>query len=120
MTTVIWTIQGLLAAFFMLPGSLKAFRSKEFLIAKKIAEPGTSIAPQRFIGISELLGVIGLIVPAATGIVPVLTPIAAIALSVVMIGAFIVHYKKAEYKQLPLILILFTLLVIVAWYRLSN
>lgn len=118
MNTLIWTIQGLLAAFFLLPGTLKAFRSKEYLVDKKIAEPGTSIAPQRFIGIAELAGVLGLILPLAIGILPVLTPIAALALSLVMLGAFIVHFKKSEYNKLPLIVVLFALLHVVAWYRL--
>lgn len=57
----------------------------------------------RFVGISELLGAIGIVFPMLTGILPWLTPMAAIGLTLVQIFAiFTEHLPKKEYKILPL------------------
>ena len=117
MNTTIWIIQGLIAAFFLVPGIRKAFFSKEKLMELHILEPGASVMPQRFIGSVELLGVVGIIIPLLTGIMPILTPIAATGLSLTMAGAFLFHLKHKEYKTLPVLAIVLLLSVIVAWYR---
>jgi uncharacterized membrane protein YphA (DoxX/SURF4 family) len=57
----------------------------------------------RFVGISELLGAIGIVLPMLTGILPWLTPLAAIGLTLIQISAiFTEHLPKKEYKMLPL------------------
>ena len=57
----------------------------------------------RFVGIAELLGAIGIVVPTLTGILPWLTPLAAIGLTLIQISAiFTEHLPKKEYKILPL------------------
>lgn len=117
MNTTIWIIQGLIAVFFLLPGIRKAFFSKEKLMAIHLLDPGASVMPQRFIGTLELMGVIGIIVPLLTGIMPILTPIAAVGLGLTMAGAFLFHLKRKEYKTLPVLATVFLLSVIVAWYR---
>ena len=117
MNLAIWIIQGLIAAFFIVPGIRKAFFSPQKLIEMHLLEPGAPIIPQRVIGTAEILGVIGIIVPLLTGIIPIFTPIAAIGLSCVMAGAFLFHLKRKENKMLPAIIIVFFLTVLVAWYR---
>lgn len=117
MNTTIWIIQGLLAAFFIIPAFMKLASSKEKLIEKGQLEPNTSPLPVRAIGVLELLGIIGIIVPYYTGILPVLTSWAAIGFSLVMAGAFMVHFKKKEFKMLPLLSIIFILSVTVAYSR---
>jgi hypothetical protein len=117
MNTTIWIIQALIAGFFLIPGLRKTFYSKEKLMAVHLLEPGASVIPQRFIGTLELMGVIGIILPLLTGVMPILTPIAAAGLGLTMAGAFLFHLKRKEYKKLPILIIVFLLTVMVAWYR---
>ncbi|WP_326641060.1 DoxX family protein [Streptosporangium sp. NBC_01755] len=60
---------------------------------------------------------IGLILPALTGVLPVLTPLAAAGLVVTMIGAIIVHVRRKEYSALVMNLVLLVLAAFVAWGR---
>jgi len=92
MNIALWTAQILLAVLFLYSGSLKAYRSKESLIAS--GQSGVASFPLpviRLTAASELLAVAGLILPQATGIAPVLTPISAVGLMVVMVGAIASH-----------------------------
>src|SRR6185503_21272673 len=81
----LWIIQGLLAAVFLFAGGSKFVMSVE----QMTAGPGPKLPGWflHFIGMCEILGAIGLIVPALTGIQPQLTPIAAGGLVIIMIGA---------------------------------
>ena len=117
MNIAIWIIQGVLAAFFLMPAFMKLTTSKQKLIEQKRISSDGSALFTRFVGVAELLGSIGIIVPLLVGILPILTPLAALGFCAVMIGAFIVHYKKQEFKQLPLIVVLFILSGVVAYYR---
>ena len=71
----------------------------------------------KFIGTSELLGAMGLILPMALNILPILTPIAASALALVMLLASRTHIMLKEYKQIGTTLFLFVLSVFVAIER---
>jgi hypothetical protein len=117
MNTFLWVLQGLLAAIFVVPGSIKTFISKAGLIEKKAITADESAAPYRFIGIMEVLGVIGIILPWLLGIYPVLTPLAAAGFATVMVGAFVVHFSKKDYKILPALVIIFFIAAVVAWQR---
>jgi len=117
MNTTVWIIQGILAAFFLMPAFMKLALSKEKLIEKKQLHPGNSPIPVRLLGLTEFLGVIGIIIPLYTKTIPVLTPISAVGFCIVMIGAFIVHFKRKEYKLLPILAIAFIAALIVAIYR---
>ena len=116
MNIAIWIIQGLLAAMFGMAGVMKTTQPIEKLSSKV---PWVKDFPRlvRFIGISELLGAIGLIVPWAFGIEPVLTPIAAAALAFVMVLAAIYHAFKGEYKEIAINIILGGLAAAVAYFR---
>jgi hypothetical protein len=73
----------------------------------------------RFIATCELLGAIGLIVPGAVHILPVLTPIAAIALAIIMVGAARAHARLHEPKNVAANLVLLALCAFVAVGRLA-
>jgi len=82
----LWTIQGLLAALFLFAGGMKLALPIEAL-AGPVALPGAFL---RFIGVAEVLGGVGLVLPWLLKIRPILTPIAAAALVVIMIGAVVI------------------------------
>jgi uncharacterized membrane protein YphA (DoxX/SURF4 family) len=87
--SVLWIVQGLLAAMFLLAGIPKLIMSPEQMTA-----PGPIQVPVlfvRFIGVCEILGAIGLILPGLTGIKPWLTPLGAAGLVIIMIGATVVN-----------------------------
>jgi hypothetical protein len=84
--SVLWTIQGLLAALFLFAGGMKLVLPIEAMTTGPIALPGLFI---RFIGVAEVLGALGLILPGLFGIRQGLTPLAAAGLVVIMTGATI-------------------------------
>ncbi len=92
MNIALWITAALLALFFAAAGFMKTFRP----IAEIRKMPWAATMPEtsiRLIGIAELLGAVGLNVPLATGIAPILTPIAAACLAVLMIGAARTHVR---------------------------
>lgn len=80
----VWVVSGLLAAFFVFVGSSKALMAWEVMAA---ASMGIPVILLKIAGFAELFGAVGLIVPALTRIVPVLTPVAATGLVLTMVGA---------------------------------
>ena len=88
MTYVLWIIQALLALLFLFAGGTKLVLSPEVLASmgspNQIQLPGLFV---RFIGVVEVLGALGLILPGLLRIKPGLTPLAAVGLVIIMIGA---------------------------------
>jgi DoxX-like family len=84
MSRVLWIVQVLLAALFLFAGVMKLVMPLEQLVGP-VALPGTFI---RFIGLVEVLGAFGLILPSLLRIRPGLTPLAAAGLVIIMVGAF--------------------------------
>ena len=82
----LWVIQGLLAALFLFAGSMKLILPIEAM-AGPVSLPGWFL---RFIGVAEVAGAIGLILPWLTRIQPRLTPVAASGLVVIMSGATVI------------------------------
>jgi uncharacterized membrane protein YphA (DoxX/SURF4 family) len=80
---LLWTAQGLLAVLFLFAGSMKLVLPIEEL-TREMDFPGWFL---RFIGVCEVLGALGLIVPGLARIRPALTPLAAAGLAIIMIGA---------------------------------
>ena len=116
MNIVIWVVQILLALVFLLSGVLKVTRPIEKLAG--LMKYVTAIKPPqlvRVIGILELLAALGLILPAMTGILPWLTPVAAIGLVLTMIGAMIVHVRLGEGSHIApnIVLLLLAVFVVV-------
>ena len=95
MNTVIWVFQGLIAFVFMFSGVNKAYYDEKILVKK--GQTGVEGLPKwfiKFIGFSEILGAIGLILPIILNKYIFLTSIAAICLGLIMIPAAFIHYKK--------------------------
>jgi hypothetical protein len=86
MNYALWIVQGLLALLFLFTGGMKLVLPIE-VMTQQMPMPGWFL---RFIGVAEVLGAIGLILPGLLGIRPGLTPLAALGLVVIMIGATVV------------------------------
>lgn len=118
MNVVLWIIAGVLALAFLAAGVMKLVQPKEKLASSGMTwaadYPSASV---KTIGLVEVLGALGLILPAALVIVPVLTPIAAVGLAIVMIGAVVVHIQRKENQALAAPVILLILSLVVTWGR---
>jgi uncharacterized membrane protein YphA (DoxX/SURF4 family) len=114
---VLWVVQVLLGAAFGMAGILKATQPKEKLAGNLPWVEDFSAGTVRFIGVAEVLGGIGLILPAAIGIAPVLTPLAATGLAVTMVLAAVVHARRKEYSGIAVNAVLLALSLLVAWGR---
>jgi uncharacterized membrane protein len=117
MNVFLWIVQAVLAAAFLTAGVQKATQPKEKLQPRLPWVEDFSPGTVRFIGIVELLGALGLILPAATGIAPILTPIAATGLALVMVLAAATHIRRKEPSGVAVNAVLFALAVFVAWGR---
>jgi putative oxidoreductase len=113
MNIILWIVQGLLAAMYGMAGIIKTFRTakaKEQMSWAKNRSDGFV----RFVGISELLGAIGLILPLLTGILPWLTLLAAVGLILIqLLAIFTEHLPKKEYNYIPVNIVLIALAVFV-------
>ena len=109
----LWSVQVLLAALFLMTGGMKLFLSPEQLAAKGGRLP-IPMALVRFIGVSELLGAIGLILPSLLRIQPRLTVYAAWGLVIVMILATSFHISRGEFGEAPVTFLLGLLAAFVA------
>lgn len=118
MNTVLWVIAGLLSLMFLVGGVMKLARPREDLAASGMGwAMDFSAEMVKGIGALEVLAAIGLILPAVTGVVPVLTPLAAVGLALVMAGAAVVHGRRKEYPMIGVNAVLLVLAVVVAWGR---
>ena len=116
MNIVLWIIAGLLALAFLAAGAMKLAQPRAKLAASGMAwTEDFSDAAVKGIGALEVLGALGLILPAALDIAPVLTPLAAVGLALVMAGAVVVHLRRGETGAVgaPIVLGLLALLVAV-------
>jgi hypothetical protein len=101
----LWIINGFLALAFLATGFMKLFRSKSAPHTGPMAwTEDFSLGVVKLIGAAEVIGALGLILPLLTGIAPVLTPIAASALALLMFGAVSVHLRRKETPVPPLVL----------------
>ena len=92
LTIVLWIVQGFLALLFLFAGSMKLIMPIEMLTAQ-MPLPGLFL---RFIGTAEMAGALGLILPGLLRIRPMLTPLAACGLVIIMIGATVVTLAVGE------------------------
>ncbi len=116
----LWIAQLLLAVAFGMAGIMKSTQPIPDLAAA-MGWPGDLPAVVvRFIGASELGGALGLVLPSATRIRPLLTPLAAIGLVLVMLLAALFHISRGEWSALPINVVLGGLAAFVAWGRLRK
>jgi hypothetical protein len=97
MIVAFWIVAGLTALVFLAAGTLKLIRPRETLAASGLAWTEDFTDRQvKLIGLAELLGGIGLVLPVLLNILPILSPIAAIALAALMTGATATHVRRKE------------------------
>lgn len=115
METALWIAQALLAAIFTVTGLTKLTQPRAKLAAGMMSwAADVSDAQLRTIGLLEVLGAAGLILPGLLDIAPVLTPLAATGLALTMVGAFVTHARLGETDRLVAPVVLFAIAVFVA------
>lgn len=117
MNKLLWGVQGLLAVAFIMGGGMKVVTPATELAQQMNWVNQVPVTVVRVIGLLEVLGAIGLILPAALKIKPQLTPIAAAGLALTMLGAIFTHLVLDEPEQIVPGLILGSLASFVAWGR---
>lgn len=120
MNVALWIVAGLLAAIFLMAGAMKMMKSKEDLLEKMGWVEDYDERTLKAIGLLEVLAAIGLILPAVTGIVPTLVPLAAIGIALTMVGAIAVHQKRGETTELTMNSAFLVMSLFVAWGRFGD
>lgn len=121
MGALIWAAQALLAAVFVVTGVTKLTQPR-----LKMAAAGMGWADDvsdrqfRAVGLLEVLGAAGLILPAALNVAPLLTALAASGLALVMVFAALTHVRLHELNRVAAPLVLFVLAVLIAVLRLAG
>ncbi|WP_047981623.1 DoxX family protein [Ornithinibacillus contaminans] len=115
MNIVLWVLQALLALMFISAGSTKLQYEKAGKSLPWVKDYSKGYIA--FIGLAEVLGGIGLIIPLALGIAPILTPIAALGLALIMVLAIIFHIKRGEFKALGMNIIILAIALFIAINR---
>lgn len=120
MDGVLWGFQLVLGFLFIGAGMMKVVRSHESLRR----DPKMAFANDfsggfiRFIAAAEVAGGLGLILPWLLGVMAVLTPLAAMGLAIIMVGAFATHFRRHEYPMAVVALLLVFACGFVAYGRL--
>ncbi|MCW2855026.1 MAG: hypothetical protein JWR52_641 [Marmoricola sp.] len=124
MNLAAWIVSGVLAAAYLMAGIMKTTQPAEKLQPKMGWVEDVSLRTLRLIGVSELLGALGLILPKLTGVVDdragvqgTLTALAATGLVVIQVLAIPVHWRRGEKEALPVNLVLALLAAFVAAAR---
>jgi len=118
MNIALWITQALLAVVFLMAGVFKTTQSKEKLIENGLHYvEAMSPTVIRTIGVLELLGAIGVVLPALTGILPWLTLLAAAGLALTMVGAIITHLQRSEYTNIVTNVVLMGMALFVVYGR---
>jgi uncharacterized membrane protein len=115
MNLALWIVQGVVCAAFLAAGGFKVFvyeRYKE-AAAKGSKGPPLSKGLTTFIGVVEIAGALGLILPMAIGIAPGVTQLAAAGLAIVMILAAIFHLRRHEPVVVPIVLLALSAFVVI-------
>lgn len=120
MNTLLWILQCLLAAVFLTAGATKLIQPRAKLAAGSMSW-AEDVTDEEFrgIGLVEIMGALGLILPAALKVAPVLTPIAATGLAATMAGAAVTHVRRGETNRIAAPLVLLVLVLVVAVGRLG-
>lgn len=117
MKITVWVISALLALAFLFIGGIKLLIPTAEM---ELMSQGVPVILLRIAGVAEVLGALGLILPAVTRVAPVLTPLAAGGLVVVMLGAAIVNTVIGMYLVVIQTLVLALLAGFVAWARFTS
>ena len=119
MNVTLWIVQGLLALMFSMAGLMKMSKPREVLREKLVDWVDQfSDSSVKLIGLAEVLGAFGLVLPMAIGFLPILTPAAGIGLALTMVGAMKVHLQRNEKSKMIANAVLMLLAVFVVVGRL--
>src|SRR5215203_369658 len=121
LNTALWISQILLAIVFGYSGLMKSTKTEKELV--EMGQTGVeNLSPEtiRFIGIMEILGTVGIILPHLTGILPILTTLAAVGFGIIMVLASVVHFRRGEKTTALMNLFLLLLCAFVAYGRFIN
>jgi uncharacterized membrane protein YphA (DoxX/SURF4 family) len=118
MHTILWILQVLLAALFLVTGTTKLTQPRRKLAAgpMKWAAHVTD-AQFRAIGLIEVLGALGLVLPAALGVASFLTPLAAVGLALAMVAAGMTHVRLGELDRIAVPVVVLAVAVFIAIER---
>jgi uncharacterized membrane protein YphA (DoxX/SURF4 family) len=117
MNIALWIVQILLALAFAMAGIMKVTQPFDRLETRMGWVKDVGPRGVRLIGSLEILGAIGLILPAVTGILPWLTPVAAVGFVLTMVGAMITHGRRGEYSGIGVNVVLLLLALFVVYGR---
>jgi uncharacterized membrane protein YphA (DoxX/SURF4 family) len=116
MNIALWIVQGILSIMFLMAGGMKLFAYEKYKESTEKRSgghgPGISRGLTTFIGICEVAGGLGLILPMATGVAPSLTTLAALGLGIIMVLATIYHLRRKEPASIPIGLLVLAALVV--------
>ena len=113
----LWIAQVLLAAMFLMAGFSKASQPVEQLSAMIPWTNQVPVGLVRFVGISEFLGAVGLVLPALLRIKPQLTAWAAIGIATIMVFALLFHLVRGEFSAIGINLLIGLIAAFIAWGR---
>lgn len=121
MNTALWVVAVLLALAYSASGGIKLFASREWLLEAPAGGwiEDFSQSKVRAIGSLELAGAAGLTLPAILGVAPILVPLAAVGIAMLMAGAVITRLRRDERERWPVVadITYFALACFVAWGR---
>lgn len=117
MKVAVWVVSSLLALAFLLVGGMKLATPPAEMTQMS---QGVPVILLRVAGAAEVLGALGLVLPAATRIVPILTPLAASGLVAVMLGATITNIVIGTYPVAIQTVVLGLFAGFVAWARFTD
>lgn len=119
MNIALWIVASLLATVFLATGGMKIAQSKAQLAAVPMTRWAEDFAPGaiKTMGALQVAAAIGLILPAIVNIAPILVPLAACGLVLMMLGAAVVHLRRGEGRLIVPNLVLVALAATVAWAR---
>jgi uncharacterized membrane protein YphA (DoxX/SURF4 family) len=117
MNLALWIVAGLLAVSYLISGGGKLIMPKETYAAHARWAEDFSAGSVKAIGALEVLAAVGLVLPAALDIAPVLVPLAALGLVMIMVGAVITRIRRHEAKLMVADVVYLALAGFVAWGR---
>ncbi len=121
MNVVLWIIASVLAVAFLAAGLMKVTQPRT-----KLAESGQGWAKDfsdvsvKAIGLAEVLGALGLVLPGVIGTATVLVPLAASGLAILMLGAAVTHARRSEFPNIGVAAVLAALALFVAVARFGS
>lgn len=113
----LWIAQGLLAVMFIMAGFMKVTQPVDALAESLVWVTSTPLGLVRFIGVSELLGGVGLLLPAILRIKPFLTIWAALGIGAIMLLAAIFHGSRGEFEAIGFNVFMLAIALFIAWGR---